>query len=255
MLGTQLSEQYIPSMRTSRQIVAEIEALLGFLPSFFVPALQNPDLLENLWQQTLFAYINNPLPALLKEKLWVYLSHYYSIGYSAICHSCTLYSLGMKASEVLDLLTSPPPTQADINRHLTKPVKQTEYLKTWQEPNPVLEECLLDCSIFIALEPAPEYYSRQLHQVLGAVNYQHLVTLIAYIKACHEWLKAYPEVTYEVDKRAIDYLDRLLGDEPGLVEYFHNYQQRLKCQHYSCALENAQTNEYKLVESAVVLNK
>lgn len=221
--------------RSSRQIVAEIEALLGFLPSFFIPTLQNPALLENLWQQTLFAYINNPLPALLKEKLSAYLSYYYAIGYATICHSCTLYSLGMKASEVLDLITSPPPTQADINRCLTKMIKQTECLKTWQEPNPVLEECLLDCSIFIALEPAPEYCSQQLCQILGGDNYQYLVALIAYIKACHEWMKNYPEVAYEADKRAIDYLDRLLQDEPGLVECFYNYQKRVRREQHNCA--------------------
>ncbi|HCF28368.1 MAG TPA: hypothetical protein DEV81_14460, partial [Cyanobacteria bacterium UBA11049] len=237
-------------MRTSQQIVAQIEALLGFLPPFFVPAQQNPAVLENLWQQTLSAYIDNPLPALLKEKLWAYLSHYYAIDYGTICHSCTLYSLGMKASEVLDLLKSPPPTQAEINRHLTKLAKQTEYLKTWQEANPELEKCLLKCSIFIAIERSPEYCSQQLRQILGEVNYQHLVALIAYIKTCHKWMKAYPEVTYEADKRAIDYLDPLLKDEPGLVEYFHNYQKRVS-EHHNGALQKAQTNEYKLVEPAL----
>lgn len=102
------------STRTSQQIVAEIEEYFGFLPRLFTPAQQNPQVLENLWQQTLFAYIDNPLSTLFKEKLSAYLSGYYAIAYSTICHSCTLYSLGMKASEVLDLLQLPPPTQINI---------------------------------------------------------------------------------------------------------------------------------------------
>lgn len=238
-------------MRSSQQIVAQIEARLGFLPPLFVPAQQNPALLENLWQQTLFAYIDNPLPALLKEKLWAYLSHYYAIGYGTICHSCTLYSLGMKANQVLDLLQSPPPTQVDVDRHLTRLSKQSEYFNTGQEVNPVLEESLLDCSIFIALESCPDDCSRQLRQILGVVNYQHLVALIAHIKTCHEWMKDYPEVAYSADKRAIDYLDRLLQDEPGLAECFHNYQKTVRREQHNCTLERTQTNEYKLVESAL----
>jgi hypothetical protein len=39
-------------MRTSKQIQTEIEAKFGFFPPFFSPALQNPQVLENLWQQT-----------------------------------------------------------------------------------------------------------------------------------------------------------------------------------------------------------
>ena len=213
-------------MRTSKQIVAEIVERCGFLPPFFAPAQQNPQVLETLWQQTLLTYIDNPLPTLFKEKLAAYLSRYCAVPYCIICHSCTLHSLGMKASEVLNLLESPPPTQTDIDEHLRTLVEQTEHL-TWQEA-PDLEESLLYCSIFIALEQdASEHCRQQLRQILGSVNYQHLITFIAYIRMCHEWMVAYPEVAYGSDKRAIDHLDTLLEDEPGLVNFFHSYQERV----------------------------
>jgi hypothetical protein len=54
-------------MRTSEQIKAEIAEKLGFFPPFFSPALQTPQVLENLWHQTMYAYLNNPLPDLFKE--------------------------------------------------------------------------------------------------------------------------------------------------------------------------------------------
>ena len=61
-------------MRTSEQIKTEIAQKFGFFPIFFEPAQQNPQVLENLWQQTLWSYVNNPLPHLFKEKLAAYLS-------------------------------------------------------------------------------------------------------------------------------------------------------------------------------------
>jgi len=103
------------SVRTTEQIKAEIKDKFGFIPPFFTPAQQNPQVLENLWQQTLFAYVNNPLPPLFKEKLSAYLSRYCAVPYCMICHSCSLRPLGMKAQEVLELLESPPPIETDIS--------------------------------------------------------------------------------------------------------------------------------------------
>jgi len=92
-------------MRTSEQITAEIAAKIGFVPPFFGP-LQTPEVLENLWQQTLSAYVNNPLsPCLRKSSL--HTSRYCAVSYCMICHSCSLHS-GDEGTEVLELLASPP---------------------------------------------------------------------------------------------------------------------------------------------------
>jgi hypothetical protein len=92
---------------------------LGFYP-FFSLAQQKPQVLENLWQQTLIAYMSNPLSAVLKEKLaaYLYLLRFCSVPYCMVSHSCTLRPLGLNVHQVLTLLESPPPTQADIEQHL-----------------------------------------------------------------------------------------------------------------------------------------
>lgn len=69
------------SARPVEEIKAEIEERFGFFPPFFAPALESPPVLSNLWQQTLSAYVNNPLPALFKEKLFAYLSRYCAVPY------------------------------------------------------------------------------------------------------------------------------------------------------------------------------
>lgn len=217
-------------MRTSEQIQAEIEAYFGFVPPFFAPAQETPQVLENLWQQTLWAYVNNPLPHLFKEKLAAYLSRYCGVPYCMLCHSCSLRPLGVKAWEVLKLLEAPTPTVTDIELQLSTLAAQIGPLIVWS-PNSVLEECLLHCSTFIFLEPTRATHCHQeLRRVLGPVNYQHLVMFLSYMKVCHSWMEAHPEITYEADMRVQNHLDALLEDEPRLAEFFRHYRERVRCE-------------------------
>lgn len=107
-------ESVISAGRSAQQIKAEIEATFGFIPPFFEPAEHAPQVLENLWQHTLTAYVYNPLPALFKEKLSAYLSRFCGIPYCMICHSCTLRPLGLAAQQVLALLEAPPPDRKSV---------------------------------------------------------------------------------------------------------------------------------------------
>jgi len=234
------------SVRTTEQIKAEIKDKFGFIPPFFTPAQQNPQVLENLWQQTLFAYVNNPLPPLFKEKLSAYLSRYCAVPYCMICHSCSLRPLGMKAREVLELLESPPPIETDISEHLKLLAAHSDELGVWPEPNSTLEESLLYCSIFISVErDETEYCRSELCRLLGTVNYQHLVTFIAYVKTCHVWMEAHPEVAYEADKRVQENLSAFLEQEPGLVDFFRNYRERVRRERQSRAEQLAVLAERK----------
>lgn len=214
-------------MRTSEKIKAEIEAKFGFFPPFFAPALSNPQVLENLWQQTLTAYVNNPLPPLFKEKLNAYLSRYCAVPYCMVCHSCVLRPLGMTAQEVLTLLESPPPTGADIQQHFRVLAGQPDLLTTLSDS--ALTESLLYCAMYIFLEGDQAQDCRaELRQILGPVYYEHLVAYFAYIKTCHAWIEAHPEVSYKADQRAQEHLGSLLEQEPYLTDFFRTYQQRVK---------------------------
>ena len=216
-------------MRTSQQITTEIEEKFGFLPPFFSPALQTPQVLENLWQQTCSAYIDNPLPSLFKEKLSAYLSRFCAVPYCLVCHSCSLRELGMQAREILTFLEAKPPSRQDIDADLHLLNAHNHLLRVLSQLNSVLEESLLNCSIFIALHADETDDCRyELRRLLGAENYQYLVTFIAYIKTCHEWMGAYPEVSYELDQRVQDHLNSLVDEEPGLANFFNTYWQKVK---------------------------
>ncbi len=242
----------------------EIEDEFGFVPPFFAPAQQSPQVLENLWQQTLWAYVNSPLPDLFQEKLSAYLARFCPVPYCLVCHSCSLYALGREGREVLKLLQSPPPSQTDIGKHLSLLAAQPE-IEVWSQLNPVIENSLLYCSIFIYLQTdSCQSCRNQLRRLLGSVNYQHLITSIAYIRTCHEWMQAYPEVDYALDKRVQDNLSALLEEEPGLADFFANYVETVKQerhiprevpakstprQHLLSALQDSEEHFHLLVDS------
>ncbi|MEP0872617.1 PAS domain S-box protein [Trichocoleus desertorum AS-A10] len=216
-------------MRTSTEISTEIEEKFGFVPPFFSPALATPAILENLWQQTLAAYIENPLPALFKEKLSGYLSRFCPVPYCLICHSCSLYALGMQAPEILAFLELAPPDQQEIDRHLERLAAQANVAQLFSELSSTLNESLLCCAIFIALQAdRAEDCRRELRQLLGNENYHYLVTFIAYIKTSHEWMKAHPDVTYEADRRFQENFATLVEQEPRLADFFNTYWLRVQ---------------------------
>ena len=234
--------------RNSEQIKAEIKEIFGFVPPFFeLP--QTPELLESLWQQTLYAYVHNPLPDLLKEKLSAYLSRFCAVPYCMIWHSCRLRSLGMNARQVLELLESPIPEATDINEHLKILADQPHPLR-WPESNSIQEASLLDCVIFIVASDQADYCRQELRRILTPVNYQHIIALIAYVKTCHVWMEAHPEVSYEADPRVIAHLAPLVEEEPDLADFFHHYQHKVKSECQIQAVQLGELGERQRQESA-----
>jgi alkylhydroperoxidase family enzyme len=133
--------------RTSEQIKAEIERMFGFFPNFFQPVLGAPEALESLWQEALTAYVNNPLPAVFKEKLFARLSRYCATHYCLVTHSCLMRLLGQSAEEIARVLESPAPaSDADIEGPLHTLASADSPLPVWPGPGSRLEEALLRCS-------------------------------------------------------------------------------------------------------------
>ncbi|HYO56612.1 ATP-binding protein [Archangium sp.] len=216
-------------MRTAREIREEIEKRFGFFPPFFAPAEDDPRVLENLWQQTLWAYLENPLPVLFREKLFAYLSRYCMVPYCIVCHSCALRPLGMKAAEVLELLESLPPAQRAIDEALTRMDAVGEASGDWPAPSSDLEENLFRCSVFLFVHQSQsERCWERVHRLLSPVLYGHLAAFLAYVKACHLWVEAHPELSYEADQRAREHLGALLQEEPRLRHFFIGYAERVR---------------------------
>jgi hypothetical protein len=72
----------------------EIAKRFGVLPNFFRRESSDPTIAKNLWGFAPFAYLDNPLPSLFKERLFVYLSRFCDIRYCIARHVGFLAGLG-----------------------------------------------------------------------------------------------------------------------------------------------------------------
>jgi hypothetical protein len=55
---------------------AVVAERFGILPNFFRSARAAPELLEQLWGFAKAGYLDNPMPSVFKERLFVWLSRY-----------------------------------------------------------------------------------------------------------------------------------------------------------------------------------
>lgn len=213
-------------MRTNQQIISEILAQFGYLPSWLVPDRENIQVME-WWQQTLAAYIHNPLPELFKEKLFAYLSRYCNVPYCIIYHSCALKQLGMNGTQILQLLESSALTTAEITK--IKQVANSDPITSLSEIDLGLEKAILSCCTYIFLKREHDAKCREeLRQIIGVSNYNHLMELLAYIKTSHLWVEAHPVLAYQIEPSVCAVLNDLFAEESRLVEFFRSYNELIK---------------------------
>jgi PAS domain S-box-containing protein/AhpD family alkylhydroperoxidase len=205
-------------MHTSELITAEIEGRYGFFPSFFAPALPVPDVLDALWRQSVGSYLDNPLPASFKERLFAYLSRLRSCSYCVVIHSCELRALGAGAEDIFDLLD---PVLGDDPSSAAYLLGSGAALGRWPLDGSYEQARIvaLAAHAFMRDEIAGPCLA-ELRSLLGPSDYSRLVLLLAYIDACHDWVEAHPEIAYADDERVLRHLDALVRDEPRLRELF-----------------------------------
>ena len=72
----------------------KVKGRFGIFPNFFRLTPEHAEITDNLWSFACFAYLDNPLPSLFKERLFVYLSRFCEVRYCILRHLGFLVGLG-----------------------------------------------------------------------------------------------------------------------------------------------------------------
>jgi PAS domain S-box-containing protein len=205
---------------------------LGVLPEFFRRSPETPQVTALLWASAEAAYLYNPLPSLLKERLFVYLSRFCEVRYCIARHVGFLVGLGRPAGDRQARIQTPE----EVVRLLKRPLPRGEQLKAFlsdaRNRSPLrklpddasdFEEAFfaITSHVFLQTSDAPACFEA-LKALLDAVHLQHLLLLLLFIRSAHYWTKVHPEIVFEEDIKQLlatheDLAECVLHDPEALV--------------------------------------
>src|SRR6201987_3003950 len=97
----------------------------GVHPNFFRLTPEAPEIIEKLWGFAQAAYLDNPLPSVFKERLFVHLSRFCAVRYCISRHVGFLIGLGRPAGNA----AVPPQNVVDVVRLLRRPFPREKELQ------------------------------------------------------------------------------------------------------------------------------
>src|ERR1700720_426824 len=117
---------------TVPELQRRVSERFGVLPNFFRLSPEAPEITEELWGFAEAAYLDNPLPSVFKERLFVHLSRFCAVRYCIARHVGFLVGLGRPAGDK----NARAESAADVVKLLRRPLAR----------GPELKSCLSVCS-------------------------------------------------------------------------------------------------------------
>jgi PAS domain S-box-containing protein len=191
----------------------EVAERFGVLPNFFCSAEAAPGLIERLWDFAKSAYLDNPLPSLFKERLFVHLSRFCAVRYCIVRHVGFLVGQGRPAGDgsvepetvdkVIALLRRPVPA-ADALEAALRRLSARIALELIPAPRTEFEHDLFDALTVLFLAPLASGGVREaVRTAVGEINLEFLLAFMAFIRAAHYWTETHSDLTYEADVLAL----------------------------------------------------
>lgn len=202
---------------------AKIKARFGILPNFFQVSPSTPEITENLWGFAKAGYLDNPLPSLFKERLFVHLSRFCEVRYCIARHAGFLMGLGrpsgdataptLTVTQVVRLLRRPFPGREELTPFLLQYGKDHERFEEFPSADTGAEEALFAFMTHVFLQtPEAGVCLDTLKSLLGNVHLEYVLLLLAFIRTAHYWSKIHPELALEAD------IEELLAIHEDLAE-------------------------------------
>jgi hypothetical protein len=157
----------------------EVATRFGLVPNFFSSAPDAPEIIERLWAFAKAGLLDNPIPALFKERLFVYLSRFCEVRYCIARNCAFLVGRGHSSGDPLSppkalnrpikLLKTPLPWDRDHNV-IVGGLEALPTLMEWPTPETEAEDWLIAAATFLFVEPRrADRARRALRKALGGV--------------------------------------------------------------------------------------
>jgi signal transduction histidine kinase len=190
----------------------DVAARFGILPNFFRSAQAAPELIQQLWGFAKAGYLDNPMPSVFKERLFVWLSRFCPMRYCIVRHvgfllggthgrsSGDATSLPQTVADVVRLLRRPTPWQRDMTLVYAHLENLAAPVETWPGSNEDLEDCIFACAAVMFVEPARcERARRAVIRAIGPRRFEFFSGSLAFIRTAHYWTMLHPEIESEDD--------------------------------------------------------
>jgi hypothetical protein len=194
-------------------VYQEVSRRFGLVPNFFMSTPDAPEIVDKLWDFAKAAYLDSPIPALFKERLFVFLSRFCQARYCIVRHCGFLVGYGHSSGDAsaepqtieqaLKLLKVAPPWR----RPLEPIYERLEAFKTpidWPDPDSDVEDWMFAASALVFVEPLKSERARlALLQALGARRLQYVLAFLAFVRTAHYWTMVHPGLDIEDDVREL----------------------------------------------------
>jgi PAS domain S-box-containing protein len=192
------------------ELQGRVAERFGVLPNFFRLASATPEITEKMWGFAQAAYLDNPLPSLFKERLFVHLSRFCAVRYCITRHLGFLVGLGRPAGDanapihgvedVVKLLQRPFPRGHTLELCLSLCASCPAPLVEMPSADTQMEEAIFAVAAHVFLQtPQASDCLDALERLLGEVRLQYLLIFLAFVRAAHYWTKVHPELEVEED--------------------------------------------------------
>ncbi len=211
------------------ELEKRVEERFGVLPNFVLLAPEGPEITEKLWWWGFAqaAYLDNPLPSVFKERLFVHLSRFCAVRYCIARHVGFLVGLGRPAgdpnvctqsvADVVKLLRRPFPRGQELQSRLSLCAGCTAPVVEMPMADTQMEDAIFVLAAHVFLKTSDYLLCLDaLARLLGPARLQYLLLFLAFVRAAHYWTETHPEIALEAD------IDKLLATHEALADCILN---------------------------------
>jgi signal transduction histidine kinase len=194
----------------------EVASRFGIVPNFFRSAPAAPELIEQLWGYANAAYLDNPMPPLFKERLFVWLSRFCAVRYCIVRHVGFLLggehghasgdpsAAPQSIDEVVRLLRRPTPWHRDMADVYRRLEAVPPGAAAWPESDSETEDDLFACAAILFSSPGQGEPARHaIAHAVGRRSFELLSGFLAFIRTAHYWTVLHPEIETEEDMQLL----------------------------------------------------